>query len=123
MFKRSERVQELLRHEISQYIQEVTEPRLGFVTITGVQVSGDLMDAKIFFSVYGTEEEKWESSKILERMVPQIRHHIGRKLESLYKAPRLEFVYDYTPERAQRVSDIISQISNERDSGQDPKKQ
>jgi ribosome-binding factor A len=116
MFKRSERVQELLRHEISQYIQEVTEPRLGFVTITGVKVSDDLMDAKIFFSVLGTEDEKSESSEILKRMIPSIRHHIGRKLESLYKAPRLEFVYDSTPERAQKVTDIIKQISKERDS-------
>ena len=122
MFKRSERVQELLRHEISRYIQEVTEPRLGFVTITGVQISEDLMDAKIFFSIYGTEDEKIESSEILKRMVPQIRHHIGRKLESLYKAPRLQFVYDHTPERAHRVSEIINQISKERDSSEEPPK-
>jgi len=122
VFKRSERVQELLRHEISRYIQEVTEPRLGFVTITGVEVSGDLMDAKIFFSVYGTEDEKKESSDILHRMVPQIRHHLGRKLESLYKAPRLAFVYDHTPERAFRVSEIINKISKERDRGQEPPK-
>ena len=61
--------------------------------------------------------------EILERRVPQIRHHIGRKLESLYKAPRLQFVYDRTPERAQRVSDIINQISKERDSGPESKKQ
>ena len=120
MFKRSERVQELLRHEISQYIQTVTEPRLGFVTITGVEVSGDLMDAKIFFSVYGTDDEKDESAGILKHMVPQIRHHLGRKLESLYKAPRLLFVYDHTPERAHRVSEIINQISKERDSKKKP---
>ena len=113
MFKRSQRVQELLRHEISQYLQEVTEPRLGFVTITAVEVSGDLMDAKIFFSVYGSEEEKTESARVLRRLIPDIRRHIGRKLESLYKAPVLHWVYDPTPERAKRVTDILNQLSEE----------
>ena len=113
MFKRSERVQELLRHEISQYIQGVTEPQLGFVTITSVQISDDLMDAKIFYSVYGTNEEKQISAQILDSMIPKIRHHLGKNLESLYKAPRLQFVYDYTPERAQRVSDLLNKLSKE----------
>ncbi|OGR82918.1 MAG: ribosome-binding factor A [Elusimicrobia bacterium RIFCSPLOWO2_01_FULL_54_10] len=122
MFKRSERVSELLRHEISQYIQEVTEPKLGFVTITGVQVTDDLMDAKIFFSVFGTDEEKAVSEGILKGMAPKMRGFLGRKLESLYKAPNLHFVYDHTPERAQRVSDIITKISKERPPDSGPEK-
>jgi ribosome-binding factor A len=114
MFKRSERVQELLRHEISNFLlEEVTEPQLGFVTITGVEISGDLQDAKVFYSVLGTEEERITTTRILIRLIPRMRHHMGRKLESLYKAPRLQFVYDHTPERAQRVIDILNHLHDE----------
>ena len=114
MFKRAERVQELLRHEISNYVQQVTDPELGFVTITGVKITDDLLDAKVFYSVYGTEEEQVRSTRVLVHLIPQIRRHIGKNLESLYKAPTLQFVYDHTPERAQRVTDLINQLSQDR---------
>ncbi len=113
MYKRSERVSELLRHEISQYLQLITEPRLGFVTITGVEVSGDLQDAKVFYSVYGTDEEKQDTAYVLKKLIPDMRRQMGRKLESLYRAPMLHFVYDHTPERAQRVMDILHHLSEE----------
>ena len=114
MFKRAERVQELLRHEISTYIQQVTDPHLGFVTITGVKITDDLLDAKVFYSVYGTEEEQAQSTRALIHMVPQIRHHIGKNLESLYKAPTIQFVYDDTAARAQRVTDLMKQLAQDR---------
>jgi len=112
-FRRSERVSELLRHEISLYIQEIQDPRLGFVTVTGVEVSYDLGDAKVFFSVLGTDEERDVSSRILAGSVPALRHSLGRKLESLYRIPTIRFVYDSTPERAQRVEELLHRISSE----------
>lgn len=112
-FKRSERVSELLRHEISQMVQEIKDPRLGFITITGVRLSDDLMDAKVFFSVLGSDEDRKLNSEILTRSVPSIRHRLGRKLESLRKVPVLDFVYDETPARAQRVLSILNQLATE----------
>lgn len=113
-FKRSERVGELLRHEISGMVQELSDPRLGFVTITGVRLSEDLMEAKVFFSVFGENEERKVSSEILAEAVPSIRQRLGRKLESLKKVPAINFIYDETPEKAQRVTELLNQIAEER---------
>ena len=112
-FKRSDRVRELLRHEISLYVQEIKDPRLGFVTITDVHISSDLTDAKVYFSVLGSEEDKKLSSEILAQSVPALRRFLGRKLESLYRPPHLSFIYDHTPERAQRVMTLLNQLSRE----------
>ncbi|MBI1979736.1 MAG: 30S ribosome-binding factor RbfA [Elusimicrobia bacterium] len=114
-FKRSERVSELLRHEISQLVQQIKDPRLGFVTITEVTIGRDLSDAKVFYSVFGSEEEKKVAAEILASTVHSMRKILGRKLESLRKVPALTFVYDKSPERAQRVSALLEQLSKERD--------
>lgn len=113
-FKRSERVQELLRHEISHLVQEIADPQLGFVTITGVHLSDDLSDAKVYYSVLGSDEDRRTSSSILMHAIPSIRHDLGKKLESLRKIPYLNFVYDDTPEKAQKVTEILRQLEHER---------
>lgn len=113
-FKRSERVSELLRHEISNYIQRISDPRLGFVTIVGVRLSDDLTDAKVFYSVYGTDDEKLASTRILNETVYDLRHDLGKRLESLRRIPSLQFVYDDTAEKAQRVGLLLDQLSKER---------
>ncbi len=113
-FKRSERVSELLRHEISKLVQEIQNPKLGFVTITAVKVSDDLSEAKVFYSVYGSEEEKKISGEILIRAVSFIRHSLGKRLESLKKVPTLKFIFDTTLEQAQRINSILNQIAQER---------
>ncbi len=116
-FKRSERVSELLRHEISQLIQEIHNPKLGFVTITSVKVTDDLLEARIYYSVYGSEEEKKVSAEILHRSVSFLRRSLGRKLESLKKIPTLEFVFDTTPEQAERITTILNKIAQEKEDG------
>lgn len=114
-FKRSERVSELLRHEISMLVQDIQDPRLGFVTITAVHVSDDLTDAKVYYSVFGNQEQQDISSKILIHAIPHIRHQLGRKLESLRRVPEINFIFDRTPEQAQRVDSILKQIAEEKD--------
>lgn len=114
-FKRSARVGELLRHEISQLVQEIKDPRFGFVTITGLRLSDDLMEAKVFFSVFGEEAERKISSEILLESVPSMRQQLGRKLESLRRVPNLNFIYDETPERAQKVASLLNQLAQERE--------
>lgn len=114
-FKRSERVRELLRHEISLYVQGIKDPHLGFVTITGVDVSDDLTDAKVYFSVFGSSDDRKVSTEILRESVPAMRHYLGRKLESLYRPPTLDFRYDETPERAHNILTILNQLNKERE--------
>ncbi len=113
-FKRSERVGELLRHEISNYIQHISNPKLGFVTVVAVRLSDDLSDAKIFYSVYGSEEEKAESGRILNSAIFDLRHDLGKRLESLRRIPHLQFVLDDTAEKAQRVGLLLHQLAEER---------
>lgn len=105
---------ELLRQEISGMVQELPDPRLGFVTITGVRLSEDLMEAKVFFSVFGENEERKVTSEILAEAVPSLRQRLGRKLESLKKVPAIHFIYDETPEKAQRVTELLNRIADER---------
>ncbi len=116
-FKRSERVSELLRHEISSYVQHINDPRLGFVTVTGVRLSDDLTDAKVFYSVLGTDEEKESSARILKSAIFNLRHDMGKKLESLRRIPSIQFIYDDTVEKAQRGGTLLEQITKERSDG------
>src|SRR6266540_82880 len=100
--RRIERVNELLLQEISRIVAERQDPDVGFVTFTGVEVTEDLMQARVFFSVLGSEEDRARTMEALGHL----RHEIGRemrRLESLKRIPHLIFEYDATPERAARV--------------------
>lgn len=113
-FKRSDRVSELLRHEVALLVREIKNPKLGFVTITAVRLSDDLMDARVYFSVLGGEEDVKTSAAILKSSVPSMRHHLGRKLESLRKVPMLHFILDDTAEKAQKIFGILNHLADER---------
>ncbi len=113
-FKRSERVGELLRHEISKYIQHINNPKLGFVTVVALRLSDDLSDAKVFYSVYGSAEEKSETARILNSTIYNLRHDLGKRLESLRRIPHLEFILDDTAEKAQRVGHLLNQLADQR---------
>ena len=116
-FKRSERVRELLRQEISLFVQGINDPRIGFVTITGVNISEDLMDAKVYYSVLGSDEDREVTGEILADSVPSLRSHLGKSLESLYRVPVLIFEYDQTSEKAQKIQSILKTLSDERARG------
>ena len=91
---------------------ERQDPDMGFVTFTGVSVTEDLASARIFYSVLGTEEEKLSTAECLDRMKWGLRRGM-RRLESLKRAPDLLFVYDETPGKAARISEILETLNNE----------
>ncbi len=110
MSKRSERVGELLREEINEVIRrEINNPKLGFITITQVKVTNDLQHAKVYYSVYGTEKDKKETSEILKASSSFIRRQIGGRVRLRY-TPHIEFFYDRIPEDASHITDLLEKI-------------
>lgn len=90
----------------------VKDPRLGFVTITDVRVTGDLQHATIFYTVYGTDEERVESAAALKSATGMIRSEVGRNL-NVRLTPSLEFVLDALPDNAGRIDDLLARAREE----------
>jgi ribosome-binding factor A len=113
--QRQLRVADRLREEISRILRlEVEDPRVGFVTLTDVEVSPDLKHARIFFSVLGGgPDEPQEALRGLVRARRFIRKCLAEQAELRY-TPELEFRYDPTAERAQRIDTLLHQIAAER---------
>src|SRR3989339_873136 len=112
-YKRSARVAELLQQEISKIMLELQERGgMGFVTITGVKLSDDLQNARVFYSVIGTDDEIANSHKILKESLSEIRHMVAIRL-NLRRTPVINFEYDETPQKASRVFEILEKIKIE----------
>lgn len=107
-FKRSERVQELLLEEISKLIQRgLKDPRIGFVTITRVHLSGNLKHAKIYVSILGSDEQKTDSLEGLQSARGFIRQYLGKNLAMKY-TPGLDFKIDKGAEHVEKIAKIIN---------------
>ena len=98
---------DLLQQEVASIIQkDIKDPRVGFVTITGADVSPDLRQAKIFYTVFGDEKKREETREGLARARSYIRREVSRVL-SLKVTPDLNFVFDESVERGLRLDDLI----------------
>ncbi|MEE8638752.1 MAG: 30S ribosome-binding factor RbfA [Candidatus Margulisiibacteriota bacterium] len=107
---RVERVAELIREKISKIIREnVSDPRIGFVSITRVDVSPDLENAKVFVSILGNDEKKKECMSGLDSATRFIRGKLGHMLE-MRLVPEIKFVHDDSLEKGSRVLGIISRL-------------
>lgn len=113
MWRRIERLNRQLQQEISKIVQALKDPGVGFVTITGVRLTPDLLQAKVYYSVLGTPEERESSRLALGRAAPFVRNVLNR-LENLRRPPELQFVFDETSERAQEVFTLLHRIEQER---------
>jgi len=107
---RRERLNESIKELLGELIlSRVKDPRVGFVTITGVEVDRDLDTAKVFFSVMGGDSERAESKEGLESAKNFLRKTVGRELK-LRNTPDLRFVYDDSLDRSIRIEDTLKQI-------------
>jgi len=108
-YKRSERVGDLLREVIADiFMHKIKDPRIGFVTVTGVEVSDDLHRAKVFLSIY-KEEEREEMLKVIEMAKGFIRRELGKRI-SLRFIPELFFKLDKSIEYGTRIDRILEEI-------------
>lgn len=107
--QRVERIREAIKQEASDIIRNMKDPRIGFVTVTDVEVSRDLRHVKIFVSVLGDEEAKQTSLEGLERATGYIRTEIGQRVR-LRHTPEITFGWDGSLEHGARISKILEEI-------------
>ena len=111
---RPERVGEAIRDDLSQMIaREVHDPGVGFLTLTRVSVTPDLQIARVYYTALGDETARRETAKALRRASPFLRRQLGQRLR-LRRVPQLEFFYDESIERADRVERILHELEEER---------
>ena len=110
------RVDELLREEVSRIVaREVQDPRIGFVTITAVDVSPDLRNATVWVSLIGQPAERRETLRALERAMPYVRREL--RVLRLRRIPELRVKLDQTADRGTRVLRILRDLEEGADTG------
>lgn len=110
MTMRQEKIQEQLVHEVSEMIQrDLKDPRIGFITLTGAEISRDLRHAKVFVSIMGDDEAKKQSMKALKSASGLLRGEFARRAH-LRVAPELEFVIDDGIARGQRIFELLHSV-------------
>jgi len=104
---RMRRINEVLREVVGAAISsELSDPRIGFVTVTAVETSPDLRTAKVFVSVLGTDEEREETLQGLRSSHGVIQSRIAAETR-MKRTPTLTFHYDETIERGARISELL----------------
>jgi ribosome-binding factor A len=107
---RVERVGDQIRSELAALLaREVHDPGIGFVTLTRVQVSPDLQQARVLYTVLGDEKARRASGQALERAAPFLRRQIGTRLR-LKRSPELKFVYDESVAGQDRIEQILNDL-------------
>ncbi len=112
--ERQARLADRIRVILAERLEKgLRDPRLGFVTITDVRVSGDLQHASAFYTVLGTDEERESSAAALASATGMLRSEVGKQL-STRLVPTLEFIPDALPENADNITALLRQ-AQERD--------
>ncbi|HUL51836.1 MAG TPA: 30S ribosome-binding factor RbfA [Opitutaceae bacterium] len=112
MSNRTLRVNELIQREISAYLHTRYQGEAVRITVTGVQVSPDLHDGRVYYSVLGGADEAEECGRWLREKAGEIRYVVGKQV-ILKNVPRLEFVADGSTERGARVSEVLDEIERQ----------
>ena len=112
MSRRTERLAEEIREEVALLIaSELKDPRIGFVTVTRVEVTPDLRTARIYVGVLGTEKQRTTSLAGLKQGAGFLRRALGRTLRLRY-TPELLFLYDEGLEASDRVAKLLAEIGS-----------
>ncbi len=114
--RRVERVASLIRREISELLTtSIRDARVhqGLVSITSVEVAGDLQHCKIFVSVYGSEEERHQALEGLKAATPYVKGELGRRLQ-LRRTPEVVFQVDRSLERGSAVLGLLNKLEQDR---------
>lgn len=109
MTLRNERVRKTLMKEVADILQKDIKTA-GLVSIMDVEVAHDNSFAKIYYSVFGSEEQKEKTKETIEKSTSKIRYEIGKRIR-LRLTPELRFVFDDSIERGTKVTELINKIS------------
>jgi ribosome-binding factor A len=110
MADRMRRVNESLREVLSEALLELKDPRIGFVTVTGVETSPDLRHARVYVSVLGGEKKRSATLAGLEAAHGVLQARLSRELR-LKRTPQLTFAYDHAVEHGVRMSQLIDELA------------
>jgi len=106
-FSRTRRVGEQMQRDLAELIRsEIKDPRVGMVTLSGVEVSRDLAHAKVFFTVLGDATQQHDSLAVLQRAAGFLRGRLGKQM-TLRTVPELHFLYDDTLDKGMRLDALI----------------
>lgn len=109
--KVAERIQQIIARRLEKGLRD---PRLGFVTITDVRVTGDLQQASVFYTVFGDEQEQKDTAAALKAATGMLRTEVGKQLGTRL-TPTLEFIHDELPESAQHLSELLAEAKRRDD--------
>jgi ribosome-binding factor A len=110
MSERMRRVNEAVREVVSEALVELKDPRIGFVTVTGVETSPDLRHARVFVSVLGSEAKRTKTLAGLTAAHGVLQARLARELR-MKRTPQLAFEYDPTVERGVRMTQLIDELA------------
>jgi ribosome-binding factor A len=108
-FSRMDRVEQLAREVLGEAIQELKDPRVGFVTVTSVKVSPDLRNAQVYVSIFGNDEEREETLAAVRHAAPHLRSVMGSQVR-LKNLPRLEILEDLTAAHGERIEALLREV-------------
>jgi ribosome-binding factor A len=111
---RTERVGEEVREVLAEAILKLKDPRVGFVTVTGVKVTPDLRHAWVYYSALGDDRERAGTRAALRSARPHLRAVVGREIRLKY-LPDLEFEEDVSIERGERIDALLAELHREED--------
>lgn len=112
---RATRIGEQMKKELGDIIgRKLKDPRIGFITVTDVRVTGDLQNAKVYISVLGNEEQREATLRSLAKAKGFIRSEIGNRIR-LRKTPELSFEFDESIDYGNRIETLIHEINDDKD--------
>lgn len=112
--RRQDQLGQVITHELSDLMRlRMKDPRIGFASITGVEVTKDLSYAKVFVSVMGTPEEQRETMRGLRHAAGFLRHELAQRL-TIRHVPEITFELDESIARGARVIELLDQVSGEK---------
>jgi ribosome-binding factor A len=114
MSERMRRVNESVRQVLSEEVARLKDPRIGFVTVTGVDTSSDLRHARVFVSVFGSERKREQTLVGLDAAHAVLQSAVARELR-LKRTPQLAFEYDPSVERGVRMTKLIDELAPDDD--------
>jgi ribosome-binding factor A len=110
--RRPARLAEEMREVVAGLVSRLKDPRIGFVTVTRVELTSDLSHARVYVGVLGGEVERGRTLEALHHAAGHLRGEMGRRLH-LRHAPQIHFEYDRGLDAADRVSQLLDEIKSE----------
>jgi ribosome-binding factor A len=112
MSDRMRRVNESVRQVLSEALPELKDPRIGFVTVTGVETSPDLRHARVYVSVFGSERKRAATLEGLAAAHGVLQSRLAHELR-MKRTPQLTFAYDRTVEEGVRMTKLIDELAGD----------